>query len=510
MRKPTSVVEWYIAEHDADWDHLHTSPGATTQGRLATKRFRASMLVLLLLLGSASIWRWRADQARTQQDKAELMATAKRALAVMSGSPALEANGRNRQSDLDDWKRDTQAQKAQFPSTLFAPGSWYPYERMEQNLRLTVQASDPAGHLDAGVQTVEVQGDQAVVEVILPGVRGTQAYRQTRFYQRTANGWQQTGVDAALWGPIRSLETSSFVFHFRQHDAPAVVAVAAQLETLYATLRQNFGLPFTANAKKVDIEVSITQTPGGDVSSWFQKPKQFTVASPARYSPPLELADEELLAQSLALPLLALVLTQANEQYQIGPAWEPLMYGLYLWQVWDMALPLSSWREEVVKWLYLDLPKALHGQIILPKHYPALCAAHQLWMPSPMQINIPLVCKEVDWEAWYWALWNSSASPTRLEQFITLRYPDEYAEQSSMLSWGNHPGQVVALATLIDYAVATYGRERLPVLLAGLGQYKSWDTLIPAVYGLSPAQFEAGWQAYLAGHYGVAAATFSK
>jgi hypothetical protein len=56
---------------------------------------------------------------------------------------------------------------------------------------------------------------------------------------------------------------------------------------------------------------------------------------------------------------------------------------------------------------------------------------------------------------------------------------------------------------LIDYAVTTYGREQLPMLVAGLGHYDRWETLIPAVYGVSAAEFEAGWQAYLLAHYGV-------
>ena len=67
----------------------------------------------------------------------------------------------------------------------------------------------------------------------------------------------------------------------------------------------------------------------------------------------------------------------------------------------------------------------------------------------------------------------------------------------------NYPGYAVALATLIEYAVATYGRERLPMLLAGMGHYDSWETLLPAVYGVSAAEFEAGWRAYLQAHYGV-------
>lgn len=56
---------------------------------------------------------------------------------------------------------------------------------------------------------------------------------------------------------------------------------------------------------------------------------------------------------------------------------------------------------------------------------------------------------------------------------------------------------------LIEYAVTTYGRERLPALVAGLGRYEGWKTLIPTVYGVSSAEFEAGWQAYLAAQYGV-------
>jgi hypothetical protein len=67
----------------------------------------------------------------------------------------------------------------------------------------------------------------------------------------------------------------------------------------------------------------------------------------------------------------------------------------------------------------------------------------------------------------------------------------------------HHPGQTVALATLVEYAVATYGRERLPALVTGLGQSDSWETLLPAVYGVSAAEFEAGWLAYLKAHYGV-------
>lgn len=54
-------------------------------------------------------------------------------------------------------------------------------------------------------------------------------------------------------------------------------------------------------------------------------------------------------------------------------------------------------------------------------------------------------------------------------------------------------------AALIDYVVAVYGRERLPVLLAALSEQSTWHTLIPAVFGVTAPEFEAGWRAYLRG-----------
>lgn len=69
-------------------------------------------------------------------------------------------------------------------------------------------------------------------------------------------------------------------------------------------------------------------------------------------------------------------------------------------------------------------------------------------------------------------------------------------EESASSSLIHHQGRTVALATLIEHAVAAYGRDRLPALVAGLGQYDTWDALLPAVYGVT------GWQGrwYLVGY----------
>jgi hypothetical protein len=71
-------------------------------------------------------------------------------------------------------------------------------------------------------------------------------------------------------------------------------------------------------------------------------------------------------------------------------------------------------------------------------------------------------------------------------------------------------GRVVAMETIIEYVVVTYGRERLPRLFAALGQHGSWQSLIPAVFDISADEFEAGWQSYLAHQYDTSPPQVSK
>jgi hypothetical protein len=365
-------------------------------------------------------------------------------------------------------------------------------------LRAAIQNGDPATRFTLVLTTAEFGDEQAVVNVILPAAGETPAARQTRFYRRTSSGWQQTAPDAALWGSERSLETPSLIFHFRHHDAPTIIAVAPQLEALATTLRRNWGLPMTPDAKRWLIDVRVTETPG-HTALWFGAPERIVVPSPAVYWAPLELTDAALLVQSIALPLLDDLLAQAGDYHRVSSPWQPMLRGLRLWQVWDLDLPLAAWRKETVQWLYLDLPADGPEQpILLPSRYTEICAAHKLWMPSPLQIDIPLMCAEREREYEYFSLRGQREPLTRLDQLAVPVRPDSDLSESSRVDRVYPHGQVVALVTLIEYAVAAYGRERLPALVAGLGQYDRWETLVPAVFGVSAAEFEAGWQRYLA------------
>ncbi|MFZ4656808.1 MAG: hypothetical protein ACOYNY_07350 [Caldilineaceae bacterium] len=310
-----------------------------------------------------------------------------------------------------------------------------------------------------------------------------------------------------LWGLEESLATPYFLYHFRQQDAASVRAVAPVVDAIYTTLWRNLGLPIKPMPDKlviaVRVEQLLEQTPVA-----FDTQRSLSVPSPAHYLAPVALGDVDLLAQSIALPLLAHGLAQARAHHQIGPAWQPLLDGFYLWQVWDLDLPLATWRETVVQWQYRDLPATEAGQLIrLPERYQELCAAHKRWLQSPVQLYIPLLCAGRNQEDGHWHAWRAAAPLTHLAQ-LAVPLPMNGREGATVLIgpplYTNHPGQTVALTTLIAYTVQTHGQEALPLLLAELGDATSWETLLPAAFGVSTAEFEAGWQAYLMAHYGVA------
>lgn len=449
MRKQAPIMEWQIAQSDAEWERLSASLAldvakAADDRRRQKHNSKCVVALLLLLAGIGGIW-WYADQPGLHQ--------------------------------------------AEVKSNTITP---------QEVMEVTHRSSQLMAHMnDLMVEAVEIQGDQAVVRVVTSPKSQIPAYRQTRFYEYTSSGWQRIEPDAGHWGPEQRLETPSLLFHFRQRDAAAVTAVATQIEALYITLRRNFGLPITQVTTKLVINISVTQRPG-TAAFWSRTYEYITVASPAVYWAPVALSDTELLAQSIALPLLDHLLTQAIARHRLSLSWQPLLNGLRLWQVWDMNLPLSAWREEVVKWVYQDQP-VINGEqaLVQPEHYEQLCAEHTLWTPHPRDIGIPLTCTELDQDKWYFALLGPREPLIRLKQFALVPLNDFGVSPPPVA----HPGQTVALATLVAYAVNTYGRERLPALVTGLDQYENWETLIPSVFGVSPTEFEAGWQVYLATHY---------
>src|SRR5206468_3081927 len=123
------------------------------------------------------------------------------------------------------------------------------------------------------------------------------------------------------------------------------------------------------------------------------------------------------------------------------------------------------------------------------------CRSYHIWRITPVELSIPLTCTDED-----------KTSSTHRFPFIRALAP------LSMLQPTTNQAEVaipqnrtfalsVTAETIIDYIVATYGRDKLPQLIGALGEYTTLDTLIPSVFGVSQASFEASWLAYLAQHY---------
>lgn len=484
MRKQTPSLDWQIVEDDAEWEHQQTLFAAEIEPSPQRVSFITDYLWLgltvIVLTSVAGHWWWRTVQARAQQAQAAATVLAQQSLVT-------------RPADLTALTATIEQSR---------PTASYPYSGFTHT---SARRIAPEDYLDADLRLVEFQGNQAVVSLTLADSSGTPLYRQTRIYSRTAMGWQRTPPEADLWGAKQVRATPYFRYHYRQRDGETVQAIAATMDNLYTRLSHDLGLPIDPLTTKLVIDVTVDQLPAEDLPA-FDAQHYVRVRSPALYVAPIDLPDEQLLAQAIALPLLRNRVMQAAEHHKIGPEWQAVVEGLALWQLWQTELPLAAWRDEIVRWQYTALPAAQPGaKIALPAHYQELCASHRLWMWSPIQIDIPLVCVEGDWEHWHWNGWKASAPLTHLEQ-LALPSP------AALEKWGsfglgapvhiNHPGRKVALSTLIEYAVSTYGRERLALLVASLGQHQTWDTLLPAVFDVTAAEFEQGWQSYLVTHYG--------
>jgi hypothetical protein len=312
---------------------------------------------------------------------------------------------------------------------------------------------------------------------------------------------------AAFWGPRRRLETRYFVFSYYEQDGEAVSAAAAKLEVLYPALYAAFftGVP---EGGKLVIQVDPAQRPG-EIAKRAGEWDPFVVASPAAYRAPLDISPADLLAQSVVLALLEDFRAQVSKRFVHEPYLpdhekrlpiSQLSYAVLLWQLWATDLPLAAWRKPVVEWVFSDLhdPQALAA--VAPAFLPALCAQHQLWLTSPLQVQIPLSCdtaelqeRSLTWRFFY-------APPAPLAHLATSTPVDATLE---VVAVSPHPAATVALATLVEYAAAAYGRQRIPLLVASMHRYATWESLLPAVFGVPAAEFEAGWLAYLAEHYGV-------
>jgi hypothetical protein len=485
MDKARTQFKWSVVENEREWQTMQrqavadpeaTAAPASTWAGYGEWRLAALALVIFLLL--AGVWAWRVQMMR---------ATVMRELAAtMQATQALPAS------------RESSVQ----PGVSLSPGA-----RQTAQFPWLVGGATNAITPVVRLDEIHRQRDRVMAHVTVSYAvpsGETLAYRQTNFYRQTEAGWQRIAPDRDLMGPWQTLETQRFTIRYRPMDVQAVTDAAPRLDLLHDQMRRDFGLPVADAKAKLTIEV----TTDGEVRGYginYAK-RKIVVPSPALLSVPAEMTDATVFYQSVVYPLTSLVVTEWIDQYlshrNVGVAQRlPVMTAMRLWELWDDGGPLAVGRKEIVAWLYQNGQALVsnHPKSLLPEGYERLCRTYQVWGLTPADLSIPLTCNKLT--AGQWSPWINPGLPTRLSELAyaagySSYYMEHYPEGTEPIA------APIAIETILEYIVATYGRAYLPRLLAALDDHPSLQQVLPAVFGISAVEFEAGWQAYLAEQYG--------
>jgi hypothetical protein len=352
----------------------------------------------------------------------------------------------------------------------------------------------------AHVELLDLRKEWAIVQVTT--MQGELSYRQTLLYRRDMSGWYAAAPSAALWGAPRTLETTDFIFHYYAFDTEAVSEAAFKLDAFYPDLAASYPLDPARDSKR-QIWVSPEYSLEGTITSTSDA--SLEIASPAIYLVPTALSEGDILAQAVLLALLEVLADQSLERllpngsnnYQVRARVNALLWGLRLWQLWSTELPLATLHKPTIQWIYSDV----RGRRALPAFDAKLCSLHQSWRAAPYAIQIPLFCSDPQLlKRHEVGRYLPLAPPRSLAeiQLFAAAMPDEPSR-------GLGEAEPVGLATLFDYAATTYGRQNLSTLIANAASLSTWETLIPATFGVSYSDFETGWQAHLRNRYGVSA-----
>ncbi|MCC6454493.1 MAG: hypothetical protein IT328_06090 [Caldilineaceae bacterium] len=490
MKKQSPTIEWHILDECIDgrfastFAHVEPEIPPTTPRRRRFYAYIASAALLSLL---TSGWLWHRSQSNLDRLTAEVQeVTEAEVWAAAHSDPQLAAN-LTADPSARKWHEQFEREDSVFAA-------------LQAAVHDTTSTMDDNVSVDVDIDIVDLFDDQAVVQVTLDTGISDDSYRQVRFYKSTAEGWLHTAPDVTWWGVQRQFESTYFVFEFRKRDAGVVAEAAPQVDAMYAKMRRDFGLAATPPGGKAIIEISPTELPG--VALPRSNPAgRFVVPSPALYLAPATVSDAELVLQSIALQLSAAVIEETVVQYQIF--WvhdENILSALQLWALWDLDLPLAEWHEEVVAWRLGAMQAGKPGSVTaLPSHYEELCAIHNVWLAAPSLLSIPLTCTELD-RAPLLSPSPVGLSATRLEE-LTARIFREDSILPGGILWPSPSWATVMLATLFDYTVSSYGREQLPIFLAGLGHYRDWPAFSLAVFDTPSSELAADWYAYLVAHY---------
>lgn len=473
-KNPT--LEWHLCDAESEWVAAQSQPLANPVDTIEKQKGKGNRLllwgapsILVLVLILASGW-WLSRQAHNGIVKVE----SEVANAVSSELWSARFTGN---VTLQPW------QEANFPAAIH--GASDVHESVTQ------------------VDVRELGSDWATVEVWIRSNSAAQSYRQTRIYLSTEQGWLRVPASAEYWGAARVYESQYFTVHYRALDEEAVAQAAARLDVLYPALFASlFGE--APSVEKQQITVDPAQIPQALFYARSIPQKPLVVPSPAATLRPAEMAAGDLLLQSLMFALYQPLAEDAAVRHKLTEQWLTLFDGLRIWLIWEYDLSLAVWQKPLVSWIFREPnnnPEIERSQFVAFAE--GLCLYHNLWMRAPTEVGIPVLCVKlhrletiyINWQ-YHHALRGLSIAP--------LLYSSNRFRNDS--GWADVPPIApayapVVLATAFEYIATTYGRERIPALLEAIPAHQEAATLIPAVFGVSVADFDQGWQDFLVQHY---------
>jgi hypothetical protein len=464
----STSLHWKFLREDEPWDAEwgnETSVGASAAVPSDTyaKRVDRNVVLFTLLALCGLIYVWSTSQRAAQRQEANLHA----AVIADQMQTALPGNNSDRLAEVS----------------------------MEVT---AVPAADLAA---VAVQSVSMDGEIAEVRIqtryTLAGGQ-TQVMQQRVFYQETGAGWQRVPMHGAHLGPVYVHETEYFSILYHALDEASVAAIAPEIDAIYSELRRDYGLPLDGN--RVVVEVFHAEVLH---ESGCARRHRLCIHSPALTELPVELSEVDALRLWLLNRLVYRVRGEALLVEAFHDTWQSIGLSLTRFHLRSYNARLAAWHTDLVRWFNGPnaRPFGLDAEA-MTREIAELCTKHRIAALYPhisdiTGTNLCIVAPSFDLQHLE-DYWEDYRLLNRLAQVVEYDVSNEVSNEPGV-TWR----ELLVIETWLDYVVATYGREALPALVDGFRRYGDWETLTPAVFGVTAEEFEEGWHAYLAKEYGV-------
>lgn len=319
---------------------------------------------------------------------------------------------------------------------------------MQTDIQRVIDAEFGANHaraagLDAHIQDFNLVYNQAgvtaIVELKISNRESQTETTETRLFRADKTGWRQVGADgvpiAPQWGERQYVETPHIRLTFYAKDKEAALLAAPVLEGLYVKMRQRMLLPMATSSNILQIEMARNRLP----ASW-QPGGKIILTSPS------------WLNSTTPSPAVAAV-----EPTIVAP-------------------------QDAVDYLGNIAQTPIAKEVL-----------HEWLAERPIDPNWNIVMHAAEW----WLRGEPSSKLDSFQKRHSDKLPHLYDLSTQGEDWfyANDQTERISLAIeLLNYVQTTYGRAILIEFLDALTLHNSWHTLIPAVFHIPAAEFEAEWQ----------------